>query len=109
MERMVRFEICKYVMKKRKNTNLLHFYRARGTLRNTKPLVPSLDTVCRTWHGGMSVVPSLEYFHQQKLDLFEFGIYFKVLAFIFLKLIRDGSDTRRSGYGLATTFQSSAE
>jgi len=93
--RMVRFEICKYIMKKRKNTNLLHFYRARGTLRNTKPLVPSLDTIWRTWHGGISVILSLEYFHHQKLDLFEFGIHFRVLALMFLKLIRDGSDTKK--------------
>ena len=82
-------------MKKRKNTNLLHFYRARGKLRNTKPLVTSLDTIWRTWHGSMSVIPSLEYFHHQKLDMFEFGIHFKVLALIFLKLIRDRSDTKK--------------
>jgi hypothetical protein len=93
---MVRFEIRKYITKKRKNTNLLHFYPARGTVRNTKPLVPSLDTISRTWRGGMPVILSLEYFHHQKLDFFfEFGIHFKVLALMFLKLIRDGSDTRK--------------
>jgi len=80
---MVRFEICKYIMKKRKNTNLLHFYRARGTLRNSKPLVPSRYTIWRTWHGGMCVTPSLEYFHHQKLDLCEFGTHFKVLDLFF--------------------------
>jgi hypothetical protein len=81
-------------MKKRKNTDLLHFYRARGTLRNTRPTVPSFDKIWRTWHDGMSLIPSLEYFHHQKLDLFEFGVHSKVLAFLFLKLIRDSSDTK---------------
>jgi hypothetical protein len=89
--------------RKRKNTNLLHFYQARRTLRNTKPLVHSLDTNWRTWHGGISVMSSLEHFHHQKLHLFEFGTNFKVLDFIFLQL------RKRSGYGLATTLHFSAE
>jgi len=93
---MVRFEICKYIMKKRKNTNLLHFYWARETLRNTKPLVTSLYTIWRTWHGSISVIPSLEYFYHQKLDLFEFAIHYKVLDLIFLKMIRDSSDTKKA-------------
>jgi hypothetical protein len=62
-------------MKKRNNTDLLRFYLVGGTLRNTKPVVPSLDTIWRTWQRGMSVLPSLENLHHQKLHLFQFGIY----------------------------------
>jgi hypothetical protein len=93
---MGRLEFCKYIMKKQKNTNLFQFYRARGTLRNTKPLVTSLYTIWRTWHGSMSVIPSLEYFYRQKLDLFEFAIHYKVLDLIFLKTIRDSSDMQKA-------------
>jgi hypothetical protein len=71
-------------------------------LRNTKPHVASLYTIWRTWHGSMSVIPSLEYFYHQKVDLFEFAIHYKVLDLIFLKMIRDSSDTKK---GLATVLR----
>lgn len=59
------------------------------------PLYLHLIQIWRTWHGCMSVIPSLENFHHQKLRSYESGIQFKVLDLIFLKLIRDNSDMKK--------------